>query len=75
MPSVDPGDRILAAPQLFHGALADLDRLAACRPLAWPDRLAFRDTLIVALLAACPVRLRNLAQIRIGEHLVRVGAE
>ena len=33
------------------------------------DRVAYRDTLIVLLLSAAPVRLRNLAMIEIGMHL------
>ena len=31
--------------------------------------MAYRDTLIVLLLSAAPVRLRNLAMIEIGVHL------
>lgn len=38
-----------------------------------PPALVFRDGLIVALLAYRPVRLGNLANIRIGEHLVEAG--
>ena len=33
--------------------------------------MAYRDTLIVLLLSAAPVRMRNLAMIEIGTHLIR----
>jgi site-specific recombinase XerD len=39
-------------------------------PLVIPQR--YRDGLIIALLAARPIRLKNLAAIEIGRHLVRI---
>jgi integrase len=42
----------------------------------WPARrraVLFRDALIVALLAYRPVRLKNLAMMRLGHHLVKAG--
>jgi integrase/recombinase XerD len=38
-----------------------------------PPALIFRDGLVVALLAYRPVRLANLANIRIGQHLIEAG--
>src|SRR5680860_93837 len=32
-----------------------------------------RDGLMVALLSLCPIRLRNLAELRVGRHLRRIG--
>jgi len=32
-----------------------------------------RDGLIIALLALCPIRLRNLAELRIGQQIRRIG--
>jgi len=67
--------KILSAEQVYEGALAELERLAATVMTA-RDRINYRDTLIVALLiGGCPVRLRNLTQIEIGRHLRKVGSE
>jgi integrase len=72
-PSRDRCDEILSARDVFHGALRDLERLAARKPMRRRDEIAFRDVLMVALLAACPVRMRNLLQIEIDTHLQRAG--
>lgn len=42
-----------------------------------PPRSAilFRDTLVVALLIACPIRLRNLHMMQLGTHLMGVGSD
>jgi integrase len=53
--------------------LAELSRLSKTALRRRIDRVAFRDTLMLAILAARPLRLRNLAGIRIGRHLVRQG--
>jgi integrase len=37
------------------------------------EALAYRNTLMVALLVHCPLRLRNLVMIRSGKHLNKVG--
>jgi integrase len=42
-------------------------------PLADEDLLAYRDGLMIALLATRPLRRRNFAAILIGEHLLWVG--
>ena len=39
----------------------------------WKVQTAFRDGLIIALLALIPLRRRTLAALRIGKHLVRSG--
>jgi len=36
------------------------------------EALAYRNILMVALLALCPIRLRNLVMIRIGKHLSKI---
>jgi integrase len=72
-PSVDRRAEILPPSELFHGAIQELERLAALQPLTRADAIAFRDVLIVALLITCPIRMRNLVQIEVGVHLRRVG--
>ncbi len=64
-----------SAPELFAIALAELDRLARLAAPTARERQVYRDTLLVALLIACPIRERNLAQMEMGRHLVRVGED
>jgi integrase/recombinase XerD len=42
-------------------------------PTSWRVQSAFRDGLIIALLASIPLRRRTLASLRIGKQLVRSG--
>lgn len=63
------------APEIYSRCLIVLDDLTA-EPLTRPtDRNKFRDTLIIALLTACPIRLRNLTMIEIGTHLIQTDTE
>lgn len=65
----------LSAPGIFSRLLADLEQCARGPLAKRHDQLIYRDTLIVAILAACPIRLRNLAMMRFGDHLYQIGAE
>lgn len=60
-----------SAREMFEVAVAALCRFSL-RPLTTRTCLAFRDTLIVSLLLACPIRLRNLTMMELGRHLQRV---
>lgn len=51
-----------------------IQRARTARILTVNDALDFRDGLMVALLAAAPLRRANFAQIRIGEELLHCGA-
>jgi integrase len=65
----------ITAPEIYSRCLIVLDGLMAA-PLTRPtDRNKFRDTLIIALLTACPIRLRNLTMIEIGWHLIESDTE
>ena len=75
MPSRDRRERALPASDIFTRFLAELERRAGGPLEKRRDQLVFRDTLIVAILATCPVRLRNLAMMEIGKHLYQVGSE
>lgn len=68
----DPGH---PAPEMYRSLLAELEQLAQGFLEKRRDQLRYRDTLILAILLTCPIRLRNLAMMLIGQHLVRVGAE
>jgi integrase/recombinase XerD len=52
-----------------------MDGAIACGkpPTSWRVQTAFRDGLLIALLALIPVRRRTVAALRIGKHLVRSG--
>lgn len=74
-PSRDNPAQGLSAPDLFALTLAVLEERARGLLEKRRDQLLYRDTLIVALLIACPLRLRNLAMMRIDDHLRRIGQE
>jgi integrase/recombinase XerD len=61
------------APELFRIAIAYLDDNLAGSFQKAADRNAYRDTVMIALLIACPIRLRNLAMIEIDRHLEWLG--
>jgi integrase/recombinase XerD len=67
-PSKDKRARMRPTGEIHAAALAELGRLSKTALRRRIDRVAFRDTLMLAILAARPVRLRNLAGIRIGTH-------
>ncbi|SDE63268.1 site-specific integrase [Ruegeria marina] len=67
--------RQLSAQQMFGRCLCELDRLAEQDFSVGKHRIGYRDTLLVAVLICCPIRLRNLAMIRIGQHLQLCGHE
>ncbi len=56
--------------ELMAQAVTDAD---ATGRISQEDAKKYRDGLMIALLAAVPVRRRTLAGLRIGEHLVRSG--
>ncbi len=62
---VTPGQLIRLGIGLMEQAQPEADGLHAA--------IAYRDGLVIALLACRPVRRRNLAAMRIGQHLVQSG--
>jgi integrase/recombinase XerD len=65
--------RMRSASEISTWAYQRLDEIAAD-----PDRrpstvIKYRDALFIAILINCPIRLRNLAMIRIGHHLQWTG--
>ena len=54
---------------LHHAARRELDRLLRTPLRRRLERVAYRDTLMVLLLSACPVRLLNLSGLRIGQQI------
>ena len=68
-PAVDRSAQTIPIELIHNACLGELDRLLRTPLTRRIDRVAYRDTLIVLLLSAAPVRLRNLAMIEIGVHL------
>jgi site-specific recombinase XerD len=68
--------RIVSSKELFDLGDMLMARARSSQASSPRDRAAlFRDGLMIAVLAARPMRLRNLIGIRIGRQLVRRGAE
>src|SRR5690606_25052422 len=57
--------------EIYAAAIAELDRLLATPLKRRIERVAYRDTLMLAMLAARPLRLKNFTNIRLGKHLLR----
>ena len=70
----DKRPRLVATGRLLALGQALMDGVPAGVALRAGDLLAYRDGLMVALLAARPLRRRNFAAIELGRHLVAVGA-
>jgi len=68
-PAVDRSAQTLPIERIHNACLAELDRLTQTPLMRRLERVAYRDTLIVLVLSAAPIRLRNLAMIEIGHHL------
>lgn len=74
-PAAGKRDRLVQS-----GALIDLGRRLMAEAESSSEGSAsrraarYRDGLLIAILAARPLRLRNLAGIEVGQHLVRIGA-
>src|SRR5262249_24350684 len=67
-------DRVVLTERLVEAALTSfwkVDSDAAARPLA--RAFAARNALMVALLAACPIRLKNFTGLEIGGSISRIG--
>lgn len=65
--------RLRPSEEIYATALAELDRLNARPPKGRRWLCGYRDTLMVALLAARPLRLKNFTNLELGRTLVRNG--
>ena len=67
--------RLRESRELFELGLQLMDDAGVASPLAWKQAVRFRDGLMIALLAARPLRLANFAGLQIDRHLVRAGGD
>ncbi|MEO1603564.1 MAG: site-specific integrase, partial [Pseudomonadota bacterium] len=72
-PSVDRRMRQRPIDEIHHGALGELDGLETSDLAHRRNRIRYRDAMILLLLSACPMRLRNLTGLRIGQQIRREG--
>jgi hypothetical protein len=61
---------MVPATDLFALGIRLMETWAAGPPQRINKASRYRDGLIIALLTSCPTRIRNLASIEIGRHLV-----
>lgn len=74
-PAHERRDRLLPANEMLATVLAELQQLGVLGSKSRRADLAFRDVLTIGILICCPIRLKNLASICIGQHLQKVGDE
>jgi integrase len=65
--------RIRPTGEIYEAALRDLDRLLSTPLKRRIERVAFRDSLMIAMMAARPLRLKNFTALDIGGCLAREG--
>jgi site-specific recombinase XerD len=65
--------KIRSSRELFHLGLSLMEEADGTSRLAWKQAVQFRDGLLIALLAARPLRLKNLAALEFDHSLVRTG--
>lgn len=70
VPSRDKLARMVPAADLFELGIHLMETWADDRPQRVYKATRYRDGLIIALLISCPIRLKNLAGLVIGQHLV-----
>ncbi len=72
-PVTDKHSRILPSEEIFAATIAELDRLLTLPPGGRNRLCAYRNTLMIALMAARPLRLKNFAALKIGRDFLRNG--
>lgn len=69
-PSKDKRARMRPTAEIFAAAVAELERLPA-DSLSLKQALAYRDALMLALLALRPLRVKNFSSLELGRHLIQ----
>lgn len=74
-PETDKASRMRSTEEIYTAALRTLDRLGETPLRRRIERVAYRDTLMLAILAARPLRLGNFASLSLDRSLIRVGKD
>lgn len=69
-PSKDKRPKMRPTEEIVRAAVGELDRLETTSLTRRIDRVAYRDTLMLALLAYRPLRLGNFTDLRIGKSFI-----
>lgn len=73
VPSGEKALRVIHSRTIWQGALAFLDTIEQAEAINETVRATlYRDALVVAFLAACPIRIANLTMMTLDRHLVRL---
>ncbi len=70
-PQTDKRSRIRPTGEIYVAALRELEALPSGN-LNLHQAVRYRDAMILALLAARPLRVRNATEIELGRHLIRI---
>jgi integrase len=70
-PSKEKRARMRPTAEIFAAALAELEQLPRTG-MSLKQALTYRDALMLAILAARPLRVRNFASLDLGRHMVRI---
>ncbi len=73
-PQREKRPRMRPTEDIYAASLRELGRLLDTPFSRRIERVAYRDTLMLAMLAARPVRLKNFSSMHLGRHLVRNGS-
>ncbi|MBQ0819610.1 tyrosine-type recombinase/integrase [Microvirga sp. HBU67558] len=68
-PSKDKRTRMRPTAEIFAAAVAELERLPVGN-LSLKQAVAYRDALMLALLALRPLRVKNFSSLELGRHLI-----
>ncbi len=71
VPKRDKRARMRPTEEIYGAALRELERLSSAEAVKPRGRVKFRTALMIAFLAARPVRLQNLVSMRLGIHLCK----
>ncbi len=63
--------RLVDADLIVAGGLHVMDEILLIEQPSWHDALRYRDGLMIALCAMCPIRLKNIAGLRIGKSIFK----
>jgi site-specific recombinase XerC len=69
-PSKDKRSRMRQTPEIVAAAIGELQRLP-CPVTTVKEALAYRDALMLALMATRPLRVKNFTSLELGRHVTR----
>jgi integrase len=62
--------RLVDADRIVAGGIGEMDDVLAVQEPNWHEALRYRNGLMIALCATCPIRLKNITQLRVGVNFL-----